>query len=112
MATITPITTSGTALTYAAASAGGDTVAFGSTTNRHILVRNGSGSSITVTLTALSACNQGVLHNQVVTCPVGDTLIVPSSSVVDSGGTTPANRGNVALTYSATTSVTVAAAAS
>lgn len=112
MATITPVTTSGSALGYAAASVGGDTVAFGTTTTRHILVRNASGSTITVTLTAVSPCNQGVLHNQVVSCPVGDTPIIPSSAVIDSGSTTPANRGNVGLTYSANTSITVAAVAS
>lgn len=113
MATITPVTTSGTQLTYATASAGGDTVAFGAATNApRILVRNSSGSSITVTLTAVNPCNQGSLHNQVVTCPVGDTPIVPLPQVIDTGTANPANKGNVAVTYSASASITVAAYAS
>src|SRR5437763_344383 len=46
MATITPQTGTGNALTYAAASGGGDTVAFGSATSRPlILVRNAGGSA-------------------------------------------------------------------
>lgn len=112
MATITPQSSSGT-ITYTAASAGGDTVALGSATNApRILVRNGGGSSINVTLTAVNPCSAGVLHNQVVACPVGDTAIVPNAFVIDTGNPTAANKGNVAVTYSATTSVTVAAVAS
>jgi hypothetical protein len=112
MATITPQSSSGT-VTYTAASGGGDTVALGSATNApRILVRNASGSSITVTLAAVNPCNAGVLHNQVATCPVGDSAIVPNAFVVDIGNPTAANKGNVGVTYSATTSITVAAVAS
>ena len=109
MATITPSSTSGSAVTFAAASAGGDTVAFGNASRPVILVQNGSAGSITVTLTAVNPCSQNFLHNQVVTCPVGTTEIVPSAAVIS---TSPATYGNVAASYSAATSVTVGAVAS
>jgi hypothetical protein len=110
MATINPQTVSGGALTYTPASAGGDTVAFGSATRPIILIRNASAASITVTMTGVVPCNQGSLHNVPVTCAVGDTEIDPPAQVIDASGT--ATRGNVGLTYSATTSITVAAVSS
>jgi hypothetical protein len=110
MATITPSNTSGAAVTFAAASAGGDTVAFGSASRPVILVNNASGSAVTVTLTAVNACSQNFLHNQSASCPAGAvTEIVPNAAVIDG---TSANRGNVLLTYSATASVTVGGVAS
>ena len=109
MATITPTSASGSAVTFAAASAGGDTVAFGTASRPVILVQNASAGSVTVTLTAVNPCSQNFLHNQFVTCPVGTTEIVPGAAVIDA---TPANRGNVGVTYSATASVTVGAVAS
>lgn len=110
MATITPQTVSGGAVTYTAASAGGDTVAFGSATRPIILVRNASAASITVTLTGVVPCNFGSVHNVTVTCAVGDTEIAPPAQVIDASNT--ATRGNVSMTYSATTSITVAAVSS
>lgn len=68
-----------------------------------------TGAPITVTLTAVTACNQGSLHNQVVSCPVGDTEIVPAYQVISPA---PATLGQVSLTYSSVTSLTVAAVAS
>jgi hypothetical protein len=110
MATITPSNTSGGAVAFTAASAGGDTVALGSASRPVILVNNASGASVTVTLTAVNACSQNFLHNQSAACPAGTiTEIVPNGAVIDA---TPANRGNVLLAYSATTSVTVGAVAS
>lgn len=106
MATLTPQTGSGNALTYASASAGGDTVAFGTGTNKPvILVRNASGSSITLTLAGVNPCNQGFTHNVTATCAVGDTEIVPPANTISSSG-------NVGLTYSASASITVAAVTS
>jgi hypothetical protein len=109
MATITPATTSGSAITYTAASAGGDTVAFGSATRPIIVVRNASASPITVTLAGVIACSQNFLHNQVVTCPVGDTDIDPQNNVISQA---PATYGQVTLTYSATASISVGAISS
>jgi hypothetical protein len=109
MATLTP-QAPGT-LTYAAASGGGDTLALGTKTSRPVfLVRNGSGSAITVTLAGINPCSQGVLHSQAVVCAAGaDTEIVPLPQVIDQ---TPATAGNVTVTYSAVTSLTVAVVAS
>lgn len=109
MATINPQTVSGGALTYAAASAGGDVVAFGTATRPIILIRNASGSSITVTLAGKLPCSQGSLHNVPITCAVGDTEIDPPQWVIDAASAT---LGQVSLSYSATTSITVAAVSS
>jgi len=92
-------------LAYAAATAGGDTVAIGSAQRGTVLVRNAGTAAVTVTVTAVNACSQGVPHNTVVTCPVGDTEFAATSNYVNAAG-------NVALTYSAVASVTVAAVTS
>jgi len=95
-------TSANTTLTYAAASAGGDVVVLGSAQRGTLLVRNTSAASITVTFAAVSACSQGFLHNTVVTCAVGDTEVaVPQVAITPTG--------TAAVTYSAATSVTVAA---
>jgi len=90
------------ALTYAAAAAGGDTIVGGSAQRTTLFVRNASAASITTTLTAVNACNQGFLHGVVITCGVGDTEIyLPPGCETATG--------NFGITYSAVTSVTVAA---
>lgn len=103
MATITAQpASSNTAVTYTAASAGGDTIAAGTAQRVTVLVRNASAAAITATLTAVNACSQGFLHNIAITCAVGDTEVaVPSAAVTTSG--------TVGITYSASASVTVAA---
>lgn len=105
MAVVNPVAASGnTAVTYTAASGGGDTVAVGSSQRCTFIVRNASGSSITVTLVAVNACSQGFLHNTVVTCAVGDTEIaIPTSAI---------SAGSASVTYSLATSITVAAVTS
>ena len=104
MATISPVALSsaGAAVTFAAASAGGDTVATGN--NRAtLIVRNASGSSINVTLTGVVNCSQGFTHNVVVACAAGqDTEILLPAQAYNTNG-------NVGVTYSSTTSITVAA---
>lgn len=90
------------ALTYTAASAGGDTIAGGSAQRTTLFVRNASGSSITLTITAVNACDQGFLHNVQVTCAVGDTEVyLPPNCETASG--------SFGITYSSSTSITVAA---
>jgi hypothetical protein len=105
MATINPVaaSTAGVALTYAAATVGGDSLVTGTYSRVALLVRNASGSSITLTLAGAVPCSQGSLHSSVYTCAVGDTEIrIPASTI----NTTT---GAVAITYSAVTSITVAA---
>lgn len=104
MATITPVVASaaGTTVTYAAASAGGDSIVVGGNPVT-FQVRNASGGSINVTFAGVVPCSQGSTHNKVVACAVGDTEIKVPAQAID-----PAT-GLVAVTYSATASVTVAA---
>ena len=102
MATINAqASTANAAITYTAAAAGGDTIAGGSAQRTTLLVRNG-GATITLTIVAVNACSQGFLHNTLVTCAGGDTEIaLPANCETASG--------NYAITYSAVTSLTVAA---
>lgn len=105
MATITPQSAAANAaVTYAAATTGGgDSIAMGTNTRVAFLVRNASGSSITVTFTGAVTCSQGSTHNVPVTCAVGDTaILVPAQAISPT-------TGNATVTYSAVTSITVAA---
>lgn len=104
MATITPqaVTASGTALTLAAATSGGDSVhnARGAT----LVVSNGDASSHSVTFTGVVECTQGGLHDVTVAVAAGATEHIP----VPSQAIDPAT-GNAAITWTAVTSVTVGA---
>jgi hypothetical protein len=106
MATLTPVqsTAAGAALGYAAATVGGDSIATTGRSNVKFLVRNGSGASITVTLTGVQKCSRGFLHDTIVTVAAGadETITIP-------GDTIDPVTGNVAVTYSAVTTVTVTA---
>lgn len=104
MATITPVavTTAGAAVPKTAASVGGDSIhnASGAT----LLVLNGSGSSITVTLTGVVPCSQGATHDKAFTVAAGaDEQIPVPAQCVDP------TTGFCAVTYSSVTTVTVAA---
>lgn len=103
MATITAqAATADPTAAFTAASVGGDTIAIGTAQHGILHVRNGSASPITATLAAVQACSQGFTHNVAVTCAVGDTVIsIPPACLTASG--------NCGVTYSAVTSVTVAA---
>jgi hypothetical protein len=106
MATITPqaVTVAGVAASFVAASAGGDTIAAGGNAKTRLHVINNSGSAVTVTFAGVVACNQGATHNATATVAAGATeyIQVPSQSI-------DPTTGNVGVTYSAVTSVTVAA---
>lgn len=110
MATINPQTVSGGAVAFTAASAGGDTFAFGQATRPVIFINNASGSAVTVTQTAVNPCSQNFLHNTATNCPAGTiTEIIPAPSAISSAS---GSVGNVSVTYSAVTSVTVGAVSS
>lgn len=104
MATITPqaVAASGTALTLAAASGGGDTIA--NARGATLVVKNGDASSHSVTFTGVVTCGQGGLHNTTVAVAAGTTEHIP----VPSQAVDPAT-GNAAITWTAVTSVTVGA---
>jgi hypothetical protein len=96
----------GTTITYQAAAAGGDSVTVGLTGLSGVVLRlrNGSGSAITATLAGAVTCSQGSTHNTVVTAAASaDTEVyIPSACINPS-------TGNVAVTYSGVTTLTVAA---
>ncbi|HSV91722.1 MAG TPA: hypothetical protein VLH81_01550 [Desulfobacterales bacterium] len=90
----------GTAVTYGAAAAGGDSFPNDGRTIVH--VKNGGGSSINVTIARSRTCDMGQTHNVVVAVPNGDERIIGPFDRNDFGP-------SVALAYSGVTSVTVAA---
>jgi hypothetical protein len=71
-----------------------------------LVVNNGGGSPINVTLTALQACDQETLHDVVIAVTNGTTrkipMPVPLSRYLNTAG-------NLPVTYSATTSVSAGA---
>jgi hypothetical protein len=93
----------GTAVTFASASGGGDRVPVGAT--NFVRVKNGSGSSITVTVNSVKPCDQGFDHDLAVAVAAGATT--------DIGPLTPGRftdtDGLAGVTYSSVTAVTVAA---
>ncbi len=93
--------TANAALAYVPATSGGDTIAGGPAQRTTLFVRNG-GSSITLTIAAVNACNQGFLHNVVITCAAGDTEIALPANCETTAG-------SYGVTYSGVTSVTIAA---
>lgn len=109
--TIQPIVAAGLAPAYAAASAGGDTLQNDTQKNTFLHVKNASGSAINVTIApyvaSVNVAGVGAVTvpSIVVTVPAttGDRMIGPFAQTY-----TDAN-GNVNVTYSAVTSVTVAA---
>lgn len=104
MATLTTqsLLVAGTDLNLVAAAGGGDKVAPGST----LVVRNGSGSSITVTVTVPGNTKYGVANPAFtkVVAAGATTLLGPLPSDLAN----PSD-GLVAITYSAVTTVTVGA---
>lgn len=89
------------AVTFAAAAAGGDTAICAS--NRLLLVRNADTSSKTVTLATPGSVRGLAIADRAVTVAAGETRVIrlDPSLYADSTNT-------VAITYSAVTSVTVA----
>lgn len=105
MATLTvqKTTLGGIVPTYAAAAAGGDEFANDGETYFH--VKNASAGSVTVTLDSVRACDQGFDHNS------GGAVAAGAEAVYGPFAKARFNNvsGRVAATYTAVTSVTVAA---
>lgn len=104
MATLTPQVAALTGLdvSFSSAASGGDQ--FANSGKEYFHVVNGSGSSITVTADAQTNCNFGFDHDAAVAVPAGEERVI---------GPFPTNRfndanGNVQVTYSDVTSLTVA----
>jgi len=101
--TVQQVTATGTVITFVSAAAGGDT--FSNDGKTELEVVNGGASTITLTIVAQNACNQGTLHDG------GGTI---GAGVTKRFGPFDRQRFNdssglVHATYSAVTSVTVAA---
>lgn len=104
MATLTVQKAVGTGLTpsYSAAAGGGDQFANSGKAMLH--AKNGSGGSITITVNSQVNCSQGFDHDFAVAIPAGEERMIgpfPKSRFDDANG-------NVQITYSAVTSLTVA----
>lgn len=94
----------GTTLNYVAATAGGDRVTTGS--NIYLLVRNGGGASVTVTLaTPGTIFNGQQIPDTTVAVAAGADVIIPANANYRD------TDGRAAITYSDVTSLTVAAIA-
>lgn len=108
MATLTIQTAAiaGTALTLSAAAGGGDQ--FANSGNERVLIKNGSGAPITITFDSPTTCsfgaNAAAAHDLAVVVAAGaETLVGPLAT----DRFNDAN-GNVQITYSGVTSLTVA----
>ena len=106
MATITPVAGSSNTVLTPQAATSSDTLAMGTNQRCILQIINGSGGSINVTLAGTNTCNFGSTHNLVVACAVGTTPIEISGTLLQQ---VVSATGNVTVTYSATTSITVAA---
>lgn len=91
----------GTAITYAAASGGGDT--FGWTSDGVLRVKNGSGGSITVTIVTPGNTKYGQADPDI---PVA--VAAGAEAAIGPFPATLATDGVVSVTYSGVTSLTVA----
>lgn len=104
MATLSAQTISRSGLTpsYASAESGGDE--FANTGTEFIHIKNGDGSSHTVTIVTSATVDGLAVEDRAVAVPAGEERMIgpfPTSSYNDSSG-------NVALSYDAVTSVTIA----
>lgn len=105
--TLQTMTAAGLAPTTTAAGGSGDTVALASATDDRtfLQVTNGGASSITVTITDPGLTPAGnAATNPAITVAASATKLIPLSPALVNAST-----GNVSISYSATTSVTVAA---
>jgi len=105
--TLQTMTAAGLAPTTVAASGGGDTVALASATDDRsfLQVTNGGASSITVTITDPGLTPAGnAATNPTVTVAAAATKNIPLAPALVNAST-----GVISISYSATTSVTVAA---
>src|SRR4051812_247505 len=103
MATVSTqsVTTTGGALTYSAASGGGDRFTPGSTSFMHVV--NGSGSSINVTITTPGTVDGLAISDRVIAVPAGVSRIFKVTSELYASAD---GLGDVA--WSAVTSITFA----
>jgi hypothetical protein len=107
--TIQQITEAGGSVTYSAAAGGGDTADNGGSTFLHI--KNGGGSEITATITAQTTSVESSIYGDLTKANAsiaiagsGEAFIGPFKPSAFNDGD-----GEIAITYSGVTSVTIAA---
>ena len=108
--TVQQISEAGGAATYVAATAGdGDTA--DNNGNMFLHIKNGGGGSITVTITALTTSVDSGVYGDLT--KANASIAVASETEAFIGGFAPAafndGNGEIAITYSGVTSVTIAA---
>lgn len=96
------ISQTGIAPTFVAASVGGDT--FRNTGSNFLHVKNGGASPVTVTIDSVEKCSHGFDHDLTVTVAAGADKIVGPLQVKRFNN----ESGQVSVTYSGVTTVTVA----
>tara|TARA_R110002051_G_scaffold4506_1_gene24302 strand:+ start:2518 stop:2862 length:345 start_codon:yes stop_codon:yes gene_type:complete len=107
--TVQQITETGGAATYVAAAGGGDTA----DNNGHLFlhIKNGSGGELTVTITALTTTVDSGMYGDLTKSNATVTIAAGTDAFI--GGFAPAafndGNGEIAITYSGVTSVTIAA---
>lgn len=106
MATLTTqtITAGGLSPVYDPAAAGGDKLRPGRTTFLH--VKNGDASSMTVTIATPGTVDGLAIADRTVTVGAGDDQMIPIPAAIYGNAS---DSGLASVTYSATTSLTVAA---
>ena len=107
--TVQQITETGGAATYSSATAEGDTA--DNNGNMFLHIKNGGGGSITVTITALTTSVDSGMYG--VLTKANASIAVAAGTEAFIGGFAPAafndGNGEIAITYSGVTSVTIAA---
>lgn len=101
--TINSSTVAGKAVTFSAAAVGGDSFANNGMTLLH--VKNGGAGSVTVTVNSQKTCNYGFDHDISVAVAAGEERVIGTFDRERFND----NDGNVQVTYSGVTSVTVSA---
>lgn len=100
---INRITQNGVNPTFVPASVGGDTFVNDGKTFLH--VKNGGAAAITVTMNSQKLCNYGFDHDHPISVPAGSELMIGPFDRLRFNN----NTNSISITYSAVTTVTVAA---
>tara|TARA_R110002050_G_scaffold266360_1_gene407674 strand:- start:129 stop:473 length:345 start_codon:yes stop_codon:yes gene_type:complete len=107
--TVQQITETGGAATYETAAAEGDTA--DNNGNMFLHIKNGGGGSITVTITALTTSVDSGMYGDLTKANASIAVAAEGEAFI--GGFAPAafndGNGEIAITYSGVTSVTIAA---
>ena len=107
--TVQQITEAGGAATYVSTAGGGDTA--DNNGNMFLHIKNGSGGEITVTITAVTTSVDSGVYGDLT--KANATIAIAGSAEAFIGGFAPAafndGNGEVAITYSGVTSLTIAA---